>query len=139
MAPAPAVCRPPRRLASRTNLSREEAVWRSGVLALARLTVRVDVTGAGEAASTGFAVRSELDLDVRDSAEGLWVDFLGEAVTGVEVDDEEIEPQWDGARVALPALGAGQHRVVVEARGRYSSSGQGLHRFHDPVDASTNL
>ena len=139
MAPAPTACRPPQRPASRTNLSREEAVWRSGVLALARLTVRVDVTGADEAASTGFAVRSELDLDVRDSAEGLWVDFLGETVTGLEVDGEEIEPRWDGARVTLPALGAGQHRVVVEARGRYSSSGQGLHRFHDPVDGATYL
>ncbi|MCL3778207.1 MULTISPECIES: aminopeptidase N [unclassified Actinomyces] len=136
--PTPA-SRPPQRPDSPTNLSREEAAWRSRVVSLASLAVVIDVTGAPDADRTGFGVRSEMVLGLREAAEGLWVDFLGEEVTGVEVDGEPVAPRWDGARIALPVLGPGEHRVVVEARGRYSNSGQGLHRFHDPVDGATYL
>ena len=46
---------------------------------------------------------------------------------------------WDGARIILPVLDPGEHAVEIGARGLYSNSGQGLHRFHDPVDGATYL
>ncbi|MGK2348152.1 aminopeptidase N [Actinomyces sp. W5033] len=129
----------PQRLASPTNLSRQEAAWRSGVLSLSSLAVVIDVTGATEAGSTGFRVRSELVLSLRQAAEGLWIDFLGQQVSDVTVDGGPVPVRWDGARLVLPVLAEGEHRVVIEARGRYSNTGQGLHRFHDPVDGATYL
>ena len=39
----------------------------------------------------------------------------------------------------MPGLVAGPHELVVEAECRYSRSGEGLHRFVDPVDGATYL
>ncbi|MCR2052477.1 aminopeptidase N [Actinomyces bowdenii] len=132
-------CPPPPRPDSPTNLSRQEALWRSEHVAVARMSVDIDLTSAPDRQATGFEVSTELVLRVPGSARGLWVDFLGEEVRGLEIDGETAEPLWDGARIALPALEAGEHRVRVRARGRYSNSGQGLHRFHDPLDGATYL
>lgn len=132
--PSASVSQAPDRLPSLTNLSRAEALWRSQVLSVQELAVVIDLTSAPDPQATGFAVRSELTLQVLTPCSGAWIDFLGEEVVSLSVDDHPVQVSWDGARVALPDLEAGEHRVAVEARGRYSNSGQGLHRFHDPVD-----
>ncbi|WP_172120034.1 aminopeptidase N [Actinomyces faecalis] len=137
--PSTSVSQAPDRLSSLTNLSRAEALWRSQVLSVQELAVVIDVTSAPDRQATGFAVHSELTLQVLTPCAGAWVDFLGEEVVSLSVDDHPVQVSWDGARVALPELDAGEHTVVVEARGRYSNSGQGLHRFHDPVDGATYL
>ena len=130
---------PPARLTSPTNLSRQEARWRSDVVHVTALDVHVDVTGAVDAGTTGFPVSSTLHLVARQDVEGLWADFLGESVDRVVLDGAAVPVAWDGARVGLPALAAGEHEVVVQAVGRYSNSGQGLHRLTDPVDGATYL
>mgnify|MGYP001678376608 FL=1 len=130
---------PPARLTSPTNLSRQEARWRSEVVHVTVLDVHVDVTGAVDAGTTGFPVSSTLHLVARQDVEGLWADFLGESVDRVVLDGAAVPVAWDGARVGLPALAAGEHEVVVQAVGRYSNSGQGLHRLTDPVDGATYL
>lgn len=137
--PSASVSQAPDRLPSLTNLSRAEALWRSQVLSVQELAVVIDLTSAPDPQATGFAVRSELTLQVLTPCSGAWIDFLGEEVVSLSVDDHPVQVSWDGARVALPDLEAGEHRVAVEARGRYSNSGQGLHRFHDPVDGATYL
>ena len=130
---------PPARLTSPTNLSRQEARWRSDVIHVTALDVHVDVTGAVDAGTTGFPVSSTLHLVARQDVEGLWADFLGESVDRVVLDGAAVPVAWDGARVGLPALAAGEHEVVIQAVGRYSNSGQGLHRLTDPVDGATYL
>ena len=130
---------PPARLTSPTNLSRQEARWRSDVAHVTALDVHVDVTGAVDAGTTGFPVSSTLHLVARQDVEGLWADFLGESVDRVVLDGAAVSVAWDGARVGLPALAAGEHEVVIQAVGRYSNSGQGLHRLTDPVDGATYL
>ena len=130
---------PPARLTSPTNLSRQEARWRSEVVHVTALDVHVDVTGAVDAGTTGFPVSSTLHLVARQDVEGLWADFLGESVERVVLDGAAVPVAWDGARVGLPALAAGEHEVVIQAVGRYSNSGQGLHRLTDPVDGATYL
>ena len=130
---------PPARLTSPTNLSRQEARWRSDVVHVTALDVHVDVTGAVDAGTTGFPVSSTLHLVARQDVEGLWADFLGESVDRVVLDGAAVPVAWDGARVGLPALAAGEHEVVIQAVGRYSNSGQGLHRLTDPVDGATYL
>ncbi|BDA65684.1 aminopeptidase N [Actinomyces capricornis] len=132
-------CPPPPRPDSPTSLSRQEALWRSEHVAVVRMSVEIDLTSAPDRQATGFAVSTELVLRAPGAVEGLWVDFLGEEVHCLEVDGQAAEPQWDGVRIALPALEAGEHLVRVRARGRYSNSGQGLHRFHDPLDGATYL
>src|SRR5690606_24834000 len=67
-----------------------------------------------------------------------WIDFLGAAVEEVTVNGESRPVRWDGARVAIDGLAA--HNVVtVRGQGAYSRSGEGLHRFADPVDDEVYL
>ena len=52
----------------------------------------------------------------------------------------ELDPAgYDGARLPLTGLAPGRNELVVEADCRYSRSGEGLHRFTDPVDGATYL
>ena len=51
----------------------------------------------------------------------------------------ENEHGYDGRRLQLPGLRAGNNRVVVTAECAYSDSGVGLHRFRDPVNGRTYL
>lgn len=130
---------PPARLASKTNLSKAEAQWRASVMAVQDMSVHLDISTAPIKEQPSFTVRTRAKITVREDAAGLWMDFLGEGISALTVDSEEHEANWDGARLALPTLAAGEHTIEVTARGRYSNSGQGLHRFHDPVDGATYL
>ena len=129
----------PARSDSPTNLRHEEVSWRSSVCRVPSSHVAVDVTGATVRHEAAFGVRCLMRLDIRQRAEGLWVDFVGQAVDSLSVDGQPVPVAWDGARIDLPVLAPGEHTVEIAARGLYSNSGQGLHRFHDPVDGATYL
>ena len=129
----------PARSDSPTNLRHEEVSWRSAVCRVPSSHVAVDVTGATVCHEAAFSVRCLMRLDIRQRAEGLWVDFVGQAVDSLSVDGQSVPVAWDGARIDLPVLDPGEHTVEIAARGLYSNSGQGLHRFHDPVDGATYL
>ena len=129
----------PARSDSLTNLRHEEASWRASVCQVASNHVAIDVTTAVDPSEVVFTVHCRMHLHIRRQAEGLWVDFVGQSVDSLSVDGQPAAVAWDGARLALPVLGPGEHVLEVEARGLYSNSGQGLHRFHDPVDGATYL
>ena len=129
----------PARSDSPTNLRHEEAAWRSSVCLVPSAHVAVDVTGAIDRHEAAFSVRCLIGLDIRQRAEGLWVDFVGQTVDSLSIDGQPAPVTWDGARIELPVLDPGEHTVEITARGLYSNSGQGLHRFHDPVDGATYL
>ena len=129
----------PARSDSPTNLRHEEAAWRASVCQVPTSHVASDVTTAIDPHETTFSVRCLMHLLIRQPTEGLWVDFVGHAVDSLSIDGQLVPATWDGARIALPDLEPGEHAVEVRARGLYSNSGQGLHRFHDPVDGATYL
>ena len=118
------------------NLTRTETAARSASVDLHRLRVELDVTGATDPANTGFSVTTTLQFDARTTE--TWADFLGEAVHDVEVNGQRREVEWDGARIRLVGL-AEHNTVVIRATGAYSRSGEGLHRFADPVDGGVYL
>ena len=121
---------------STANLTRTETAERSAAVDLHRVRLELDVTGAVDAANTGFPVTTTLEFDARTAE--TWVDFLGEAVHEVVVNGQARDVEWDGARVRLRGL-AGHNTVVIRATGAYSRSGEGLHRFVDPVDGGVYL
>lgn len=129
----------PARSDSPTNLRRQEAAWRASVCQVTSSHVAIDVTTATSAQETTFYVRCQMRLRITQRVEGLWVDFVGQTVDSLRLDGQRIAVAWDGARIALPLMELGEHVVEIQARGLYSNSGQGLHRFHDPVDGATYL
>ncbi len=54
------------------------------------------------------------------------------------VNGQFVDVEYDGARIPLHGLRR-SNTVVVSAVGCYSRSGEGLHRFRDPVDGATYL
>jgi aminopeptidase N len=124
------------------NLSRAETATRSAAVSVLSARVELDVTTAPDVDETGFATVSTLEIETDAAAAGAdietWIDFIGEAVEAVEVDGVARPVEWDGARVRITGL-RGRHTVRVVARAAYSRSGEGMHRFVDPVDGQTYL
>jgi aminopeptidase N len=118
------------------NLSRQETAARSAAVSLRSIRVELDLTGAPERARIGFPTTTTLEFDA--TCDTTWLDFIGVEVRRVVVNDDEREVVYDGARITLTGLAA-TNVVRVEAIGAYSRSGEGLHRFHDPVDDATYL
>lgn len=112
------------------NLSRAEARARSTALSVSHHRIDLDVSEAGQRET--FATRSVITIDVREPIT-TFLDFIG-IVHTVIVDGEPIDVNADGSRVYLPELAGGEHTVEVAGEGRYSSTGEGLHRFRDPQD-----
>lgn len=69
-----------------------------------------------------------------------FLDAITETVRRVSVNGTDLDPAAvsDGARIQLDNLAA-TNVVVVEADFRYVNTGQGLHRFVDPVDGEAYL
>ncbi|MFF7292333.1 aminopeptidase N [Microbacterium sp. NPDC008134] len=118
------------------NLTRDETAARSAVITVHRIRVELDLAGAPERARTGFRTVTTLEFDA--TATETWLDFIGESVERVVINGEEVDVEYDGARISLRGLAA-TNTVVVDAVGAYSRSGEGLHRFHDPADGETYL
>ncbi len=116
------------------NITRTEAEQRSAVVRARAYRVTVDVTDAAtEQPGRTFTSRTELDITSQGPATHL--DLIADSVTAATIDGEPIALDgFDGYRLPLPEVEAGDHTVVVEALCRYSITGEGLHRFVDPAD-----
>ncbi|WP_029069295.1 aminopeptidase N [Jonesia quinghaiensis] len=122
------------------NLTREETAHRSAHITVDTIDVVLDLTSATDPAAPGFPVTTTLTFTSATSA--TWIDFLGNAVHGVTVNNQPQPVQWDEARIGVENLDTapGAVNVVqVVAEGAYSRSGEGLHRYVDPADGATYL
>ncbi|WP_353663703.1 aminopeptidase N [Cutibacterium avidum] len=123
---------------SSTNLTREEARHRSEIIKVERYHVRVDVRGADADGATHFTSSTRLRFSSEQS--DTFLDLLDAEIESVIVNDEEVDPEYDGSRIQLHGLRT--HRknlVVVTAKLPYQHTGQGLHRFVDPADGNVYL
>ena len=123
---------------SSTNLTREEARHRSEIIKVERYHVRVDVRGADADGATHFTSSTRLRFSSEES--DTFLDLLDAEIESVIVNDEEVDPEYDGSRIQLHGLRT--HRknlVVVTAKLPYQHTGQGLHRFVDPADGKVYL
>ena len=121
---------------SSANLTREETAARSAAITARSIRVELDLRDARDTARSGFNVMTTLTFDA--SASETWIDFIGEEVRRVTVNGADHPVQYDGARIHVSDL-APSNVVVVDAVGAYSRSGEGMHRFVDPVDGETYL
>lgn len=121
-----------------TNLTRDEAQSRSHLLKVKTYTVELDVSNAESDADT-YLSRTVVEFKARAAAD-TFIDIIADSVSRVEINGEELSPAevFDGARVTFPVR-EGKNSLTVEARPRYSTSGEGLHRFTDPADGKVYL
>ncbi|MBY4129454.1 aminopeptidase N [Rhodococcus fascians] len=121
---------------STANLTRTETRRRSRHIDGVKYLVQLDLLRAEDLDVDTFETITTLEFDATTAA--TWVDFIGAAVDEVTVNGVDTQVDYDGARVQL--VGLTEHNIVrIRARGRYSRSGEGLHRFVDPVDDNVYL
>ena len=128
-----------------TNLTRDEARERARILSVDSYDVRLDVRSALQPVADGegagrFGSRTVLRFRCSEPGTDSFADLLAPAVTRVVLNGAELDPAavFDGSRIALPGL-AENNELLVEAECAYSRTGEGLHRFTDPVDGETYL
>ncbi|MEE1619242.1 aminopeptidase N [Brachybacterium sp. J153] len=122
---------------SSENLTRDEARSRASFLSTDSYEIRLDLTTDERTFLTETTLRFR-----SSSTEETFLDLIAEEVTEIELNGELLEDpasRFDGARVHLPAVREGENTVRILAEGRYMNTGEGLHRFVDPVDEEVYL
>ncbi|WP_277681560.1 aminopeptidase N [Saccharomonospora azurea] len=123
------------------NLTREQAQRRAGLLEVSTYDIELDLTdGRGGPGEGTFSSRTTVRFSAARPGESSWVDIVAAGVREATLNGRELDVSGyvedDG--VALPGLAA-DNELVVEADCRYMNTGEGLHRFVDPVDGGVYL
>jgi aminopeptidase N len=119
---------------SSTNISRLEASERSAVVQAQNYDVELDLSTRDDT----FGSRTTVHFTAREG-NSTWIDFIAPKVQRIELNGESLDTSiHDGFRIPLRNLKA--HNVlIVEAEAAYMNTGEGMHRFIDPVDDEVYL
>ena len=119
-----------------TNLTRTEAAARSALIETTAYRVVLDVTTS----ETTFATTSTITFTCREPGAETFVDFIGESVDEVVLNGTSLDPAelFTDSRIRIPGLAA-DNELTIRATARYTNTGEGLHRFVDPVDGEVYL
>jgi len=118
-----------------SNLTRDEAAARSALIAVASYHVDLDLTGSDEVFDSVCVIR--FDCNAPGSAS--FINLTAPAVREITLNGEPVSlGAFDGDRITLEGLAA-SNVLRVAADCAYSRSGEGLHRFTDPVDGRVYL
>jgi aminopeptidase N len=119
------------------NLTRDEARRRADLLSVAAYDVALDLTTG----PTRFRTRSSVEFTASEEGASTFIDLIAASVEQITLNGESLDPatHFDGVRVQLPALRSGANELTIDATGVYMNTGEGLHRFVDPVDDEVYL
>ena len=118
------------------NLTRDEARTRAALVDVQSYDVTLDLT-TGPAT---FASTTTIRFTSRQAGAGTFLDLIAPTVHRVVLNGTELDPAdvVADSRIRLDGL-AEQNEVVVVADAAYMNTGEGLHRFVDPVDDEVYL
>ena len=114
------------------NLTRDEARERARLLTVESYTVDLDLTTGDERFGSTTVIR----FGSAETGASTFVDLHGAIVREATLNGKSLDPSSydpDKGRLPLPDLAA-ENELRVVADCAYSRSGEGLHRFVDPVD-----
>ncbi|TSE15465.1 aminopeptidase N [Arthrobacter sp. KBS0703] len=117
------------------NLTRAEARERADLIAVDSYDVALDLT-TGE---TVFGSTTTVKFTAVPGS-STFIDAVTQSVHSVTLNGRELDPAKvsDGVRIQLPDL-AEHNELTVVADAPYMNTGEGLHRFVDPVDGEVYL
>jgi aminopeptidase N len=123
-----------------TNLTREEAQQRAQLLAVESYGIELDLSGAQEGGTYRSVTTVRFDVRAENGAES-FIDLVAPAVHEVTLNGDSLDPAevFADSRIALPGLLQGRNILRVVADCAYTNTGEGLHRFVDPVDDQAYL
>jgi aminopeptidase N len=117
------------------NLTRHEAIERAAIVSVHSYSVEIDLTTGPEFFGSTTRVRF-----TAKAGSSTFIDAITHAVHSIVLNGEVLDPAKvsDGIRIQLPNLAA-ENELIVVAAGKYTNTGEGLHRFVDPVDGEVYL
>lgn len=118
------------------NLTRVEATERAAILNVSSYQVSLDLTVGADT----FLSSSTVEFSSSRVGESSFIDAITAKVHSVVLNGETLDVATvaDAARIQLPNLQA-NNKLVVVADMHYMNTGEGLHRFVDPVDNEVYL
>jgi aminopeptidase N len=121
------------------NLTRDEAHERARLLTVDSYDVHLDLSLAIDEPAT-FRSSSTIRFGCTEPGATTHLDITADRIVAATLNGEpiDIDAAFSGQRLALPALAADNELQVV-ATCLYSRTGEGLHRFVDPVDKEVYL
>ncbi len=117
------------------NLTRIEAAERAAQISVTSYDVTLVLDGQGETFRSVTTVRFTADSD-----DSTFIDAVTAQVHSIRLNGEElpVDEHVSAARISLPGL-APDNELRIDADFFYMNTGEGLHRFVDPVDDETYL
>ncbi|MEV7284007.1 aminopeptidase N [Streptomyces sp. NPDC093252] len=122
-----------------TNLTREEAQARAKLLTVDSYEIDLDLSGAQEGGT--YRSVTTVRFEVAEGGAETFIDLVAPQVHEVTLNGDALDPAevFEDSRIALPGLAAGPNELRVVADCAYTNTGEGLHRFVDPVDDQAYL
>ncbi|MFF3610482.1 aminopeptidase N [Streptomyces sp. NPDC002580] len=122
-----------------TNLTREEAQQRAKLLTVDSYEIDLDLSGAQEGGT--YRSVTTVRFDSAETGAESFIDLVAPTVHEVTLNGDPLDPAevFEDSRIALPGLLQGRNVVRVVADCAYTNTGEGLHRFVDPVDQQAYL
>ncbi|GLY49092.1 aminopeptidase N [Lentzea sp. NBRC 102530] len=123
------------------NLTRDQAQDRAELLEVESYRIELDLTdGGGKPGSDTFRSATTVVFRSRTPGASSWIDIVAATVHRAVLNGSELDVssyrEEDG--IVLPDL-AETNELTIEADCRYMNTGEGLHRFVDPVDGGVYL
>ncbi|QHY95533.1 Aminopeptidase N [Streptomyces sp. S4.7] len=122
-----------------TNLTREEAQQRARLLTVDSYEIDLDLGGAQEGGT--YRSVTTVRFESADAGAETFIDLVAPAVHEVVLNGKalDVAAVFRDSRIALPHLRQGANELTVTADCEYTNTGEGLHRFVDPVDQQAYL
>ncbi|MBB4071934.1 aminopeptidase N [Canibacter oris] len=118
-----------------TNLTRVEAQQRANVISKVH-SYDVDLNLAGSA--TQFTARTTVKFAATAGAAS-FIDLVADKVTSITLNGAPVDTAaFSDSRITLQNLAA-ENELVIESLQAYTNTGEGMHRFVDPVDDEVYL
>lgn len=118
------------------NLTRLEAQGRAALIAVQSYQVELDLTAGDKT----FLSTTKVLFSSSEVSASTFIDAITAKVHSVVLNGESLDVSLvaDGARIQLDNLAA-ENELVVTADFNFMNTGEGLHRFVDPVDNEVYL
>jgi aminopeptidase N len=123
------------------NLTRDDAAERAGLLMIDSYDIALDLTdGGGKPAERTFRSTTTIRFRAARPGAATFVDVIADRFHRVTLNgaDVDVSGYRTDAGIALTGLAA-DNELVVDADLLFTNSGEGLHRFVDPLDGETYL
>src|SRR5579875_248721 len=122
------------------NLTRDQAVERASLITVGGYRINLDLTdGNGAPGDRTFRSTTTVEFVALAGAD-TFIDIAAEKIHNATLNGRDLDVSAYDESTGIALTGLAEHNVVVvDADCRYTNTGEGLHRFVDPVDDEVYL